>query len=153
MMRVKTLIKWVVIMCVTILVLSFAVDRWRMQRTILNKSGIKISPYYHTIKNVIRHSPTAFDSDYQWLYKIQVTETDMVSISTQIENSRFYNFNKSDGSIGMIQDSLTHNKLDGYWMSNDNKYLFKPSEEKWDESTTIEIDRSERTIEVYLVHL
>ncbi|MEL6720120.1 MAG: hypothetical protein AAFP82_15520, partial [Bacteroidota bacterium] len=66
-----------------------------MKYTIERKSGIQISFFFRVLDNDIFHMPNAFDSDYTWSYKLKVTKSDLESISTQIENSRFYNSTNS----------------------------------------------------------
>ncbi|GAA0891658.1 hypothetical protein GCM10009122_13370 [Fulvivirga kasyanovii] len=81
----------------------------------------------------------------------RVSEKDIKKISEQIENSKFYN--AKDDYSNSIYDSLTTYNLKGYWVLDKNVYEFYQAVEQWKETTTIQIDRLERTIEVNLTHL
>jgi len=124
-----------------------------MKNTIEEKSGIEISFFYKTIDNNVFHTPGAFDSDYTWKYKLKVSESDLESISKQIINSKFYNSNGSDNFAEPIYDSLRIHNLKGFWHSEKDLFRFYPAQEEWAESTDIEINKKDRTIKVYLVHL
>ena len=124
-----------------------------MKNTIKEKSGVEISFFFKVLKNDVFHTSNAFDSDYTWDYKLEVSETDFKSISEQIEKSKFYNPEGSYNFGEAIYDSLKVYNLKGYWVTGKNMYIFYPAKEQWAESTNIQVDKSKRTIKVNLVHL
>ncbi|MEL6675812.1 MAG: hypothetical protein AAFR61_26630 [Bacteroidota bacterium] len=124
-----------------------------MKNTIEEKSGIQVSVFFKTIENDVFHTPGAFDSDYTWNFKIKVSESDFEAISTQIENSTFFNAKGGYNFAEPIYDSLRVHNLKGFWTSEGSFYKFYEAEEEWGERTEIEIDKKERSIKVHLAHL
>lgn len=151
--RVFNLFKWIFILYLVFKGIFFVLRRVEMKNTIKEKSGISVSLFFSEIENKTLYSPTAFDSDYSWMYQIKVGEKDMLSISEQIENSRFFN-SKGAYNLGQpIYDSLSVNNLKGFWTKTDLGYEFFPAKEEWAERTKIEVDSNNRTIAVDLTHL
>lgn len=151
--RIFNLFKWIFILYLVFKGLFFVLRRVEMKNTIKEKSGISVSIFFSEIENRTLYSPTAFDSDYSWMYQIRVGEKDMLSISEQIENSRFFD-SKGIYYLGQpIYDSLRVNNLKGFWTKTDLGYEFFPAKEEWAETTKIEIDSKNRTISVDLTHL
>ncbi|MEL6941287.1 MAG: hypothetical protein AAFO82_01340 [Bacteroidota bacterium] len=151
--KLKKIIIWIIAVFIFFKICSLILGRLDMKYTIERKSGIQISFFFRVLDNDIFHMPNAFDSDYTWSYKLKVTKSDLESISTQIENSRFYNSTNSYNSSESIFDSLSVYKLKGYWQAKNDLYQFYPAKEEWSEKADIEINKETQTIKVYLVHL
>lgn len=147
------IIKWVIGIFIVLKVSFYLLGRLDMKTTIEEKSGVKISFLFKTIENDIFHTPGAFDSDYTWNYKLKISESDLGSITNQIETSKFFNVDKAENFSGSIYDSLSLYQLKGFWTLKDNIYIFHESKEEWSERTTIKINKKERTIDVDLLHL
>jgi len=124
-----------------------------MKNTIKEKSGIEISSFFNTIENEVYHTPSAFDSDYTWDYTVRVSESDFESIAHQIKNSKFYNSAGGYNLAEPIYDSLEIYDLMGFWTSEKDIFKFYAAKKEWAETTTIEINKKDRTIKVNLVHL
>ena len=151
--KIKKFIKWMLILFVVFKIIVYTLGRFEMKNVINNKSGIKVSIFFKILENDVFHTPNAFDSDYTWNYKLKISETNYKSISNQIESSKFYNSRGWSNLAEPIYDSLSIYGLKGFWTGTDEKYEFHPSKEEWAESTNIEILKSDKTIDVYLVHL
>lgn len=124
-----------------------------MRNTIKEKSDIGVSYFFSVVENEVYHTPSAFDSDYTWTFKLKIGESTLSSISEEIENSKFYVYQDGKNQVKSIYDSISTHKLKGYWRETKNGYEFFPSREAWAESTTISINKRDRTVAVELVHL
>jgi len=127
--------------------------REEMRSIIQEKSGISVSIFFNEVESEILHSPTAFDSDYSWIYQIEIDKNNMKSISKQIEDLISLNEKQRNNLPDPITKSLSVNHLKCCWRKTDKGYLFYPRGEESGEHTVIKIDSKKCIINVDFTHL
>lgn len=119
---------------------------------ILNeKASLSLTKPYEIIKHNVTHTENTIDLDYTWDFELLIDSTEMIKIETEIRKSQFYN--PPIELFNAIQDSLTHYKLKGYWVKENELYHFSSPNYETNEQTDIKLNIKTNTLNFNMIHI